>query len=175
MDFKYNEKTGTTDIEAWLVPVLRGLAKLKCDITIRIKYEAEPESTKEPLISMPIKKNQIQLTKNEELLPPVLSVSDIQKFLGIGGYKPIIWSTLGSFIAPRLVAEHSFLAPHSLNGLKARKKNLRSRNEYRNTIRYMKLFSLASLSVELASNVSNITKWRYKICGKLETKRRKLL
>jgi hypothetical protein len=54
MEIKYNEKTGTTDIEAWLIPALRGLAKLKCDITLHIKYEAEPESTKESAPLTPI-------------------------------------------------------------------------------------------------------------------------
>ncbi|MGO4346328.1 helix-turn-helix domain-containing protein [Paenibacillus sp. MCAF9] len=84
MEIKYNEKTGTADIEAWLIPTLRGLAKLKCDITIHIKYEPEPESAKAPILAAPIIMDRDDITKSEELLPPVLTVKEIKEFLCCG-------------------------------------------------------------------------------------------
>jgi len=84
MEIKYNEKTGTAEIEAWLIPALRGLSKLKCDITIHIKYEAEPNVNIESAPAPQVIIEHDNLTKSEELLPPVLTVKEIKEFLGCG-------------------------------------------------------------------------------------------
>ncbi|WP_342439965.1 helix-turn-helix domain-containing protein [Paenibacillus sp. FSL L8-0436] len=56
---------------------------MKIEVTVHIRPPWEPPSipAEPPQLVRP---QQLNITKTEELLPPVLSPADIQKFLGIG-------------------------------------------------------------------------------------------
>jgi hypothetical protein len=69
-------KSPATDI---LLAALRELKEMKIEVTVNIRPPGDPAPKPALDVSPPL-----DITRTEELLPPVLSPADIQKFLGIG-------------------------------------------------------------------------------------------
>ncbi|ULO05170.1 helix-turn-helix domain-containing protein [Paenibacillus sp. 19GGS1-52] len=73
-----NEPTSKSPAADLLLSALQELKELKFEVTVSIKPPEDPNTVNRP------DRPQLDITRTEELLQPVLSATDIQKFLGIG-------------------------------------------------------------------------------------------
>lgn len=110
MEIRYNEETGTAAIEEWLIPTIRGLAKLKCDLTLHIKYEAAPQKTEPKMIEQrkspkpkPSKAKPVLTSANTSIehYPENMTVNQLMECLNVGpnrAYKLVTSGEIESFM-----------------------------------------------------------------------------
>ncbi|WP_342666573.1 helix-turn-helix domain-containing protein [Paenibacillus stellifer] len=76
-----NEPESKSPAADLLLAALQELKEMKIEVTVNIRTAGDPSDPIRPTPKVP---PQLDITRTEELLPPVLSPADIQKFLGIG-------------------------------------------------------------------------------------------